>query len=76
MMGVEAPETCWATHKRQVMNLWNCCILSVNLFELYDDARTCQRQIDVMCRVVDVSDERDISKIEKVAVFANMSLTL
>ena len=23
----------WATHKRQVLNLWNCCILLVNLFE-------------------------------------------
>jgi len=44
MMGVEAPETCWATHKRQVIKLWNCCIWLVNLFKLYDDARTCQRQ--------------------------------
>jgi len=35
MMGVEAPETCWATHKRQVINLWNCCIKWVNLFEQY-----------------------------------------
>ena len=34
MMGVEAPETCWATHKRQVINLWNCCIWLVDLFEL------------------------------------------
>jgi len=25
MMGVETPETCWATNKRQVINLWNCC---------------------------------------------------
>jgi len=24
--------------KRQVINLWNCCIWLVNLFELYDDA--------------------------------------
>jgi hypothetical protein len=32
-MGEEAPETCWATHKRQVINLWNCCILLVDLFE-------------------------------------------
>jgi hypothetical protein len=45
MMGVEAPETCWATHKRQVINFWNCCILLVDLFESYDDARTCKRQI-------------------------------
>jgi hypothetical protein len=44
MMGVEAPETYWTKHKRQVINLWNCCIWLVNLFELYDDARTCQRQ--------------------------------
>jgi hypothetical protein len=45
MMGEEAPETCWATHKRQVINSWNCCILLVNLFESYDDARTYERQI-------------------------------
>jgi len=45
MMGGEAPETCWATHKRQAMNLWKCCILLVDLFESYDDARTCERQI-------------------------------
>jgi len=44
MMGGEAPETCWAKHKRQVINLWNCCILLVDLFESYDDARTCKRQ--------------------------------
>jgi len=47
MMGAEAPETCWATHKRQVINTWNCCIWLVNLFELYDDAWTCQCQIYV-----------------------------
>jgi hypothetical protein len=45
MMGGEAPETCWATHKCQVINLWNCCILLVDLFESYDDARTCEHQI-------------------------------
>jgi len=33
MMGGEVPETCWATHKRQVINLCNCYILLVNLFE-------------------------------------------
>ena len=44
MMDGEAPETCWAIHKRQVMNLWNCCILLVDLFQSYDDARTCERQ--------------------------------
>jgi hypothetical protein len=33
MMGKETPETCWATHKHQVINLWNCCILLVELFE-------------------------------------------
>jgi hypothetical protein len=41
----KAPETCWATHKRQVINLWNCCIELVDLFESYDDARTCERQM-------------------------------
>jgi hypothetical protein len=44
MMGGETPETCWATHKRQVINLWNCCILLVELFESYDDVWTCERQ--------------------------------
>ena len=43
-MGGEAPETCWVTNKRQVINLWNYCILLVDLFELYEDARTCERQ--------------------------------
>jgi hypothetical protein len=33
-MGVEAPETRWAKHKRQVMDLWNCCIWLVNLYEM------------------------------------------
>jgi hypothetical protein len=42
MMGMRAPETCWAVHKHQVTNLRNCCILLVDLFELYDDARTCK----------------------------------
>jgi hypothetical protein len=32
MMGAEAPETCWATHKRQVINLSNCCIWLVVWF--------------------------------------------
>ena len=45
MMGREAHETCWATHKRQVINLWNCCILLVDLFESYDDAQTTERKI-------------------------------
>jgi len=26
MMGVRTPETCWAVHKWQVINLRNCCI--------------------------------------------------
>jgi hypothetical protein len=34
MMGGETPETCWATHKHEVINSWNCCILLVDLFEL------------------------------------------
>jgi hypothetical protein len=40
IMGEEAPETCWATHKRQVINLWNCCIFLVNLFESFFPAFT------------------------------------
>jgi len=52
MMGVEEPETCWATHKRQVINLWNCCIWLVNLFELYDDGRVYQRQINCSFDIV------------------------
>jgi len=47
MMGVEAPEICWATNKCQVISLWNCCIWLVNLSELYDDARTWQRQKEI-----------------------------
>jgi hypothetical protein len=35
-MGGEAPEACWATHKRQVINLRNCCILLVELFESFE----------------------------------------
>jgi len=42
MMDGETPETCWATQKRQVINLWDCCILLVELFESYDDARNCE----------------------------------
>ena len=46
MMGVEVPETCWATHKRQVINLWNCCIWLVNLFdsvEITNKIQPCNR---------------------------------
>jgi len=52
MMGREAPETCWATHKCQVINLWNCCILLDDLFESYDDARTCERQTSHTCLLI------------------------
>jgi hypothetical protein len=38
--------------KRQVINLWNCCILLVDLFESYDDARTCERQTDIYVEFV------------------------
>jgi len=44
-MGGKAPETCWATHKRQVINLWNCCMLLVDLFESYDDARASEHHL-------------------------------
>jgi len=42
MMGARTPETRWAVHKCQVINLRNCCIWLVDLFEMYDDARTCK----------------------------------
>jgi hypothetical protein len=45
MMGGEAPKTRWAIYKRQVINLWNCFILLVDLFQSHDDARTCKRKI-------------------------------
>jgi hypothetical protein len=28
------PETCWAVHKRQIINLRSCCIWLVDLFEM------------------------------------------
>ena len=42
LMGVRTPETCWAVHKHQVINLRSFCIWLVDLFELYDDARACK----------------------------------
>jgi hypothetical protein len=33
MRGVRTPETCWAVHKRQVINLRNCCIWLTDLLE-------------------------------------------
>jgi hypothetical protein len=33
MMGVRTSETCWAVHKRQVVNLRNCWVRLVDLFE-------------------------------------------
>jgi hypothetical protein len=35
MIGASTPKTCWAVHKRQVINLRNCCIWLVDLFEMY-----------------------------------------
>ena len=40
MMGRRMPETCWAVNKLQVINWRNCGINLIDLFELYDDART------------------------------------
>jgi hypothetical protein len=34
MMGMRMPETCWAVSKRQVINLWSCCILLVDSVEI------------------------------------------
>ena len=46
MMGRETTEACWATHKRQAINLWNCCILLVDSFESYDNEWTCESQTE------------------------------
>jgi hypothetical protein len=51
MMDEKVPETCWVVHKRQVINLWNCFILLVDLFESCYDARTCGRHI-YYCQVL------------------------
>jgi hypothetical protein len=53
-MGGETPETYWPTNKRQVINLWNCCILLVDLFESYDEAQTCELQIRLSIRVLQI----------------------
>jgi len=42
MMGVRMPVICWAIYKCQVINLRNCCIWLVDVFDLCDDARTCK----------------------------------
>jgi len=34
----------YGSHKRQTINVWKYWILLVDLFESYDDARTCERQ--------------------------------
>ena len=39
MMGVRAPERCWAVNKRQDNKLEKLLHLVGDLFELYDDAR-------------------------------------
>ena len=53
IMGEETPETCWATHKRQVINLWNCCIWLVDLFALNGDVSPKENNsrflLSVMC---------------------------
>jgi len=41
--------------RSQVVDLWSCCIWLVNLFELYDDARTCQRQTEYRLRVLSLT---------------------
>jgi hypothetical protein len=57
MMGVRTPETWWAVHKRQVMNLRNCCIWLVDLLELYSCCWAFKASISwvfscVMCSVI------------------------
>ena len=45
MVGMRTPETCWAVNKRQDNKLEKLLYLVVDLFELYDDARTYKFQI-------------------------------
>ena len=52
IMDGKAPETYWATHKRLLINLWNCCILLVDLFKSCDDARTCERQTTIDVEII------------------------
>ena len=61
--GGEAPKTCWATHKRQVINLWNCCILLVDLFWSYDDAQTCECQILISVAFANALPPQPLKKI-------------
>jgi hypothetical protein len=42
MMGVRTPKTFWAVNKRQDNKLKKLFYLVGDLFELYDDARTCK----------------------------------
>jgi hypothetical protein len=42
LMGVRTPETCWAVNNRQNNKLEKLLYLVGDLFELYDDARTCK----------------------------------
>jgi hypothetical protein len=42
MMGAKTPETCGAVNKRQANKLGKLLHLVGDLFELYDDARTCK----------------------------------
>jgi hypothetical protein len=47
--GILMPETCWAVHTsvRQVINLRNCCIWLVNLFEIHGPCFACSWSKDM-----------------------------
>jgi hypothetical protein len=45
IMGVRNPETCCAVHKRQNSKLEKLLHVVGDLFELYDNARTCKIKI-------------------------------
>jgi len=49
IMGMRMAETCWAVFKRQVLNLWNCCIWLVDSFECFYNFFIVTRTV---CRVV------------------------
>ena len=41
--------------------MWNCCILLVDLFESYDDARNCERQkVMITCFIYDPKTEENL----------------
>ena len=75
MMSMRMPETCWAVNKRQVINWRNFCIYLVDLFELYDDARTCSAfvfPIEVYMQLIIRNPDDGLEYEWKMLVTSNM----